>query len=289
MKDCTSNGHCHFNKVRRPLYFHGMLLDEKGFRDEQEYHTQKRRLLNRMLHGSGVVCGLTFSNGDTTITVSCGLALDCAGYEIFVPCNVTVKVPKPEKDAKDRCDPEDNGREICYRIRIAYKEEDTGFEQVLLPGGGCDDKTCKPTRKREGYCIKFSECPCPEERKPAKCEEIIAGFDRPVKCGCGCDCSCEEQHWVSLGTVRVTAEGKIVGKPTYECRDYVFSGQMLKQILTAVPPPSGECACPDQFERLKDLLKLICQTGRQISELEQSVVEQLTQEAKARIKKPEKH
>jgi hypothetical protein len=283
MKDCTPTGDCHFNKFRRPLYFHGMLLDEKGFRDEQEYHSQKRRLLNRMLHGSGVACGLKFKKeGDTSFTISCGLALDCGGYEIFVPCDVTVKVPKPEDVSKDPCAPKVRGREICYRIRISYRDEDTGFEQVLLPGGGCDDKTCKPTRKREGYCIKFDECQCPEERKPARCDDIVKGLDRPIQCSCGCDCACGEQHWVSLGTVRVTEEGMMVGEPSYACRDYLFSGQMLKQMLTPDPPASGDCACPDQFERLKDLLKLICTMGKQTNEFEQVVNKLFKAEAKTR-------
>ena len=49
---------CDYNEFRRLRYFHGMLLDDKDFQAEQQYHAGKRRLLNRMLHGSGVVCGL---------------------------------------------------------------------------------------------------------------------------------------------------------------------------------------------------------------------------------------
>jgi hypothetical protein len=280
MKECTPIGDCHFNKFRQNLYFHGMLLDDKDFRDEHEYHAQKRRLLNRMLYGSGVVCGLLFSNDEKTITISCGLALDCSGHEIYVPCDITVPIPVPGKKSKDPCPPAKDGKPVCYRIRIAYADEDTDFEQVHLPGRGCDDKTCKATRKREGFCIKFIECECLEEpRKPAECEDLIAGFDNPIACGCGCGCSCGVEHWVSLGTVKVTAEGKIDGKPTYECRDYVFSGQMLKQLFTqktrttddCKTPPTDECACPDQLERLKELLRLICKTDTYTQTLEQTV------------------
>lgn len=280
MKDCTPPGDCHFNKFRRPLYFHGMLLDDKDFRDEQEYHAQKRRLLNRMLYGSGVVCGLLFRRIDEkTITMSCGLALDCAGHEIYVPCDVTFPIPVPDKEPKDPCVPKQHGKEICYRIRIAYTEEDTDFEQVRLPGGGCDDKACKPTRKREGFCIKFDECECPKTRNPADCKDLTAGFDKPVTCACGCACTCAAEHWVSIGTLHV-ADGKIVGDPTYDCRDYVFSGQMLKQLFTQVSPPTGDCACPDQYERLKELLALICKTGKQGEVLQQSVDDQIKKEKK---------
>ncbi|MCI1278634.1 MAG: hypothetical protein LKG23_06590 [Nitrospira sp.] len=273
MKDCTPTGDCHFNKFRRPLYFHGMLLDDKDFRDEQEYHSKKRRLLNRMLHGSGVVCGLLFAKSDeNTITMSCGLALDCAGQEIYVPSDVTFPVPVPDKEPKNPCAPKQGGKKICYRIRIAYTEEDTDFEQIHLPGGGCDDKTCKPTRKREGFCIKFDECECPETRKPAECKDLTVGFHQPVTCGCGCDCTCGADHWVSIGTMHV-ADGKIVGDPTYDCRDYVFSGQMLKQLFTQVPPPTDDCACPDQFERFKELLSLICKTAERTTTTEHRLVE----------------
>src|SRR5688572_23700344 len=78
---------CDYNEFRRLRYFHGMLLDEKDFREEQQYHAGKRRLLNRMLHGSGVVCGLGLKGKKDTrwIEISSGLALDCSGNEIWVP------------------------------------------------------------------------------------------------------------------------------------------------------------------------------------------------------------
>lgn len=283
MKDCTSTGDCHFNKFRRPLYFHGMLLDDKDFRDEQEYHAQKRRLLNRMLHGSGVVCGLLVKkNDENNIAISCGLALDCSGYEIYIPCEVTVPVPAPGNAPKEPCAQKDLNKVVCYRIRIAYTEEDTDFEQVHLPGGGCDDTTCKATRKREGFCIKLDECECPEARTSTDCENLIPSFDKPVKCGCGCGCSCGKEHWVSLGTVRVDTDGKIIAVSD-QCRDYVFSSQMLKQLFTQVPPPTGDCACPDQYERLKELLGLICKMGKQNEVLQKSVDDKIKQAMKEQI------
>ena len=133
MKDCAPKDNCDFNKFRRPLYFHGMLLDDADFRDEQEYHTQKRRLLNRMLHGSGVVCGLALEKkDDKTITISCGLALDCSGCEIFVPCDFKVPVPQPGSVPAAPCAPPPVGTDICYRIRIACTEQDSDLKQVQL-------------------------------------------------------------------------------------------------------------------------------------------------------------
>lgn len=283
MKDCAPQDNCDFNKFRRPLYFHGMLLDDADFRDEQEYHTQKRRLLNRMLHGSGVVCGLALEKmDDKTLTISCGLALDCSGCEIFVPRDFKIPVPQPGSVPAAPCAPPPGDTTICYRIRIACTEQDSDLKQVQLPGGGCDDKTCKATRKREGFCVKFERCECPASRATAKCEEIIPGFDNPLICGCGCDCSCGTQHWVSLGTVGVRLDGTISAPPTYQCREYVFSGQMLKQLFSPVSPATDNCACPDQLERFKDLLRLICSNDKRSQNLDQKLDEHIDKYGKAR-------
>ncbi len=58
MNTDTTKKSCDYNSYKRTRYFHGMLLTERDFQEEQIYHQEKRRLLNRMLHGWGVVCGL---------------------------------------------------------------------------------------------------------------------------------------------------------------------------------------------------------------------------------------
>ncbi len=42
----------------RNRYFYGKLLTVRDFEVEQRYHSGKRALLNRLVHGAGVVCGL---------------------------------------------------------------------------------------------------------------------------------------------------------------------------------------------------------------------------------------
>ncbi|MFN0085509.1 MAG: hypothetical protein ACKVX9_08990 [Blastocatellia bacterium] len=82
---------CVSGKFKRMNYFHGMLLTEQDFRDEQAYLREKLKLHNQ-LHGDGVVWGLRlmkdcFKIGSETITkifIEGGLALDCAGNEIVV-------------------------------------------------------------------------------------------------------------------------------------------------------------------------------------------------------------
>ena len=42
----------------RNKYFYGKLLTVDDFETEQRYMNDKRRVLNRFLYGTGVVCGL---------------------------------------------------------------------------------------------------------------------------------------------------------------------------------------------------------------------------------------
>ena len=69
----------------RPRYFAGKLVTADDFELEQRYHIERRRLLNRMLHGAGVVSGLGVTAGKQgTVTVAPGFALDPRGREILV-------------------------------------------------------------------------------------------------------------------------------------------------------------------------------------------------------------
>jgi hypothetical protein len=72
-------------EFERPRYFAGKLVTAEDFEQEQRYHIEKRRLLNRKLHGPGVVSGLEVAGGcGGTVTVEPGFALDSHGREILV-------------------------------------------------------------------------------------------------------------------------------------------------------------------------------------------------------------
>jgi hypothetical protein len=55
-KDC-----CDFPDLKRPNYFFGQMLGVRELLGEQNYFREKMKLLNRTLHGWGVVCGLDVS------------------------------------------------------------------------------------------------------------------------------------------------------------------------------------------------------------------------------------
>ena len=75
-----------FRQFERPHYFEGKLLTADDLQREQDYFRGKSSLHNRFLHGWGIVAGLGVSvDQGTTVVVSPGLALDCAGNELVLP------------------------------------------------------------------------------------------------------------------------------------------------------------------------------------------------------------
>jgi hypothetical protein len=73
-----------FRQFERPNFYAGRLVTAADFQQDQDYFRAKLRLHNRLLHGWGVVTGLQVSESAGTLTVSAGLALDCAGNELVL-------------------------------------------------------------------------------------------------------------------------------------------------------------------------------------------------------------
>jgi hypothetical protein len=86
-------------QFRRLKYVYGQLLGVADFQTEQDYFREKLRLLNRCLHGYGVVCGLLVRPVSdpldcapspaadppaSRVSIDCGVALDCNGDELIV-------------------------------------------------------------------------------------------------------------------------------------------------------------------------------------------------------------
>jgi hypothetical protein len=83
------------NPLERVNYFHGQILTADDFQAEQEYCLARFRRHNRYLHGWGTVCGLEVSVVDLSeIIVQPGLAIDCAGNEIYVDAPVKMVIPQ---------------------------------------------------------------------------------------------------------------------------------------------------------------------------------------------------
>ena len=80
---------CDIEAFERNKYFYGKLMTVRDFETEQRYFNAKRGMLNRLVHGIGLVCGLEVSEPDIAdqklkLRISPGVALDCCGREIVV-------------------------------------------------------------------------------------------------------------------------------------------------------------------------------------------------------------
>ena len=82
-----------YYSYERNNYYYGKLLTSKDFQYEQGYMNDKRRLINRTLHGTGVVYGMDIvAADDSSIILQSGMALDAGGREIVVPQTQVVKL-----------------------------------------------------------------------------------------------------------------------------------------------------------------------------------------------------
>ncbi|MCD4844473.1 MAG: hypothetical protein K8R25_08305 [Methanosarcinales archaeon] len=91
---------CKLHQFQRNNYFYGKLMTVRDFESEQSYFNEKRHLLNRLIHGYGLICvfdyddiTITSNSGTVEITfINGGTALDCCGHEIVVPKGTVKKI-----------------------------------------------------------------------------------------------------------------------------------------------------------------------------------------------------
>ena len=107
-----------YYSFERNNYYYGKMLTSRDIQNEQSYMNDKRRLVNRLLHGVGIVYGMdVIEADDSSIVLQSGLALDAAGREIVVPRTQVIKLSTIEGYA-------DLQTEHAF-LGIAYAEEDT--------------------------------------------------------------------------------------------------------------------------------------------------------------------
>lgn len=77
----------------RNRYYSGKMLTSADFAAEQEYGNNKRRFLNSLMFGSGIVCGCNvYSLDDLSVFIESGLAIDRQGREIVIDTSVVKKL-----------------------------------------------------------------------------------------------------------------------------------------------------------------------------------------------------
>jgi hypothetical protein len=156
------------NPVQRLRYFDGEYLRSYDFTDEQSYHIEMRRLMNRRLHLHGIVYGLEIVQDDDSVpssgiyfySIAPGMAIDELGQEIIVPApySLTNTLTGPGLGAG------------WYEVWICYQESETG-----LPAAGYLDCNVKNQNTRWQESFQVQLVPTQGPSAVTKCEGLRLG------------------------------------------------------------------------------------------------------------------
>ncbi|HEX7317677.1 MAG TPA: DUF2793 domain-containing protein [Pyrinomonadaceae bacterium] len=162
--------------VDRNRYFYGKLMTVRDFLREQEYFNSKRWLINRLLFGGGIVCGLDFSTvggADVTTTlvdIQPGVALDPVGREVAVLERARVDLAKVVTEKFKQTLPAEGTADRDMLVCLNYNE--CPKEPVPSLGGSPCAETCESNRVGETYTVSLIPAP-PVIEKPTSCEKWL--------------------------------------------------------------------------------------------------------------------
>jgi len=264
---------CATPQFERNNYFYGKQFTVRDLLQEQSYLNEKRQLINRMVLGWGVVCGLEagWDPAKRRLVVNEGMALDCCGHEIIVcePQHISFDQYEDQR----RCARENPRHEEKFVLCLEYHE--CSAEPVELPPVACgEQQRTEFNRVRDGFTLKIKKwgdaCPKPHDHLgclnrykhdlarlgsppgvPCRTETIHEYLCHRLSKGCP-ECECCE--CVVLATILVRA-GK-ARPPDYE---KAFPGAVGDKVafgnLTDRPQPSPEPG--DQPERPHGEIEII--------------------------------
>ena len=159
-QDNKSRGSIH--TFVRNRYFYGKLLDVFHFELEQNYLNGKRWLLNRMVIGYGVLCGLDVRPAPQgrAVVVTPGAAIDRCGREIVVPRSTDPWVirskpaPDPTKPPMPECDD-------YVHLSICFRQCES--DEVPVSVDDCGMATaCSASSIQERYSLEVTDGKLPE-------------------------------------------------------------------------------------------------------------------------------
>lgn len=132
----------------RNRYYTGKLLTSTDFQTEQTYMNNKRRFINYLMFGSGVVCGLSvFNLDDLSIMVESGVALDRLGREIVVETSVVKKL--------SAIDGFEQLHSVNASLCLRYKEKQVHPVYSIDKQGKDEEYECN--RVTEGYQLFLAD------------------------------------------------------------------------------------------------------------------------------------
>ena len=162
-----------FEPFTRNRFYYGKLMDVHQFDLETHYANHKRWMINHLVFGSGVVCGLNVLPGKCPdqVIVSAGVAFDKRGREVVVPSAQTLVLP-PEvmQRAHDQCG---ERQTPCVRIELCYHECPGDPEPVYAGDCSCAPP-CEAGTIRERFCLEVKEGGAPPVHIKCRMSQVVA-------------------------------------------------------------------------------------------------------------------
>ena len=179
--ECCTDTDC--GASLRNNYFEGKRLSPDTFTLEQRYMVERRRLLNRAIHGWGVVYGYgVAAHASGRMQIGAGLALDECGRELISVARTKISLDEliflddrgKRTDARELYElaarsrhQETRGAQLCWRLSVHYAEQPRDPVQVADSCGCAQhewDHTCETVR----FALRL--VPCSECCSAGKCE-----------------------------------------------------------------------------------------------------------------------
>jgi len=190
-----------FTPFERIHYTYGLLLDETRLQREQHAIKRRSNLINRLMSGSGVVCGLSVFEAQAEnglIAIDRGCALDDAGNMILVPEVVQL-------DPRQLTDEQGNPlgeplTEGIVEVCLAYAEQLVDPVPVFIPDPAASGDSAYSSI-REGYRLIVRQAaeappsppactlgelsaPVAETLHALMCERVSAACPEPASPAC---------------------------------------------------------------------------------------------------------
>lgn len=260
----------------RNRYFYGKLLDVAQFELEQSYINGKRWLLNRLVSGYGVICGLNVQLGsdNQSIIVTPGLAIDKCGREIMV-CHPSepqpLPAPPPQSSTstntisgtpgvisnvtpsgtpRNRQAPTPAECECGPHVTVFLCYHECPTDPVPAMGGDCDTQSlCSPGAISERYRIMIS--PGTGEVAPARTtsrlSDVVVGgvLNYPALVNYVTNLSCHgpcPDCCIPLANVRIPDAGETYDASSIDItvRPICYTNDLLYELILAMQPAQSQ-------------------------------------------------
>jgi hypothetical protein len=183
----------------RNKYYDGKRLTTESFLVERDFLQERRLLINRAVHGWGVVYGYPVAWADGLVSIGSGLAFDKCGRELL-------QVGEQKIELADLLVLEKNGRLAPDRDRAFAAAQETRSQSGQSPARACWLLSVHYAERDEGSVRINDPCSCERQEWDRICEtvryslrhvpcvECCADFECELTCECGAGHCCGELY-----------------------------------------------------------------------------------------------